>query len=195
MTRMVRIAATATCMLCAACYIAAQSATSPKYEYRILATNKTSTMEKELNETAREGFRFAGVMGGNTALGGNEAVVAMVRLPPEDTASYEYKLLATNKTSTMQRELQRAAESGFEYKGQTVFETSFGGKEVVVILERDPAKRTQMHDYKLLATKRTSTMAKELSEAGADGYELMGITVAETAFGGEELVVIARRAR
>jgi hypothetical protein len=195
MTRMVRFAAMATYMLCAAPYIVAQSAANPRYEYRILATNKTSTMEKELNQMAQDGFRFADVMGGTTALGGNEAVVAMVKLPPDDATRYEYKLLATNKTSTMQRELQRAAESGFEYKGQTVFETSFGGKEVVVILERDLAKRTQMHDYKLLATNRTSTMAKELSEAGADGYELMGITVAETAFGGQELVVIARRAR
>ncbi len=29
-------------------------------EYRILATNRTSTMERELNEAAAEGFRLAG---------------------------------------------------------------------------------------------------------------------------------------
>ncbi len=195
MTRVVRFAAIGTYVFSAAFFIAAQTAASPKYDYRVLATNKTSTMERELNQTAGDGFRFAGVMGGITAFGGSEAVVAMVKLPPDDTTRYQYRVLATNKTSTMQKELQQAAESGFEYKGQTVFDTAFGGQEVVVILERDPAKRIQMYDYRLLATNRTSTMAKELSVAGADGYELMGITVAETAFGGEELVVIARRAR
>jgi len=173
----------------------APPAASLKYEYRLLATNKTSTMERELNEAASEGYRFAGVMGGETAFGGSEAVVAMVKLPSGDTGRYEYRLLATQKTSTMQKEMQRAAETGFEYKGQSVFETSFGGREVVVIMERDPSKRTQFHDYKLLATSKTSTMERELEEAGAEGYELMGITVAETSFGGQELVVIARRAR
>jgi hypothetical protein len=48
-------------------------------------------------------------------------------------------------------------------------------------------------DYRVLATKKTSTMQKELLEAGAAGYGLAGLTVAETAFGGTELVVILRR--
>jgi len=34
--------------------------------------------------------------------------------------AWEYKLLATNKTSTMQKELQEAAASGFEFVGVTV---------------------------------------------------------------------------
>lgn len=46
-------------------------------EYRILATNKTSTMQKELNEAADAGYRFGAVMGGETSFGGNEAVVVM----------------------------------------------------------------------------------------------------------------------
>ena len=48
------------------------------YEYRVLATNRTSTMEKELNEAAESGFRFQAVMGGETG-GGNEVVVVIVR--------------------------------------------------------------------------------------------------------------------
>jgi hypothetical protein len=39
-------------------------------EYRVLATNKTSTMEKELNDAADVGFRFQSVMGGETTFGG-----------------------------------------------------------------------------------------------------------------------------
>ena len=37
----------------------------------------------------------------------------------------------------MQNELQEAADAGFDYRGQTVFKSAFGGEEVVVILEKD----------------------------------------------------------
>jgi hypothetical protein len=49
---------------------------------------------------------------------------------------YEYLLLATKKTGTMQKELQPAGEAGFEFVGVTVAPTSFGGSEVVTILRR-----------------------------------------------------------
>jgi len=56
-------------------------ATGQGIEYRVLATSKTSTMEKELNEAAEAGFRFRSAMGGETAFGGREAVVVMARTP------------------------------------------------------------------------------------------------------------------
>ena len=93
----------------------------------------------------------------------------------EKRASFEYKLMATSKTSTMQREIQQAADQGFGYKGQTVFETAFGGKEVVVIMERDLDAKPAQHEYKLLATSKTSTMQKELIEAGEAGFEFVGV--------------------
>ena len=165
-------------------------------EYKLLATNRTSTMQKELNEAAGAGFRFAGVMGGETAFGGSEVVVVMSRDQPAKGGSrFEYRLLATSKTSTMQRELQQASDAGFEYKGQTVFPTTFGGKEVVVILERDPEMQAGRYEYKLLATSKTSTMQKELNEAGGGGFEFVGVTVGETAFGGKEVVSILRRSK
>ncbi len=40
------------------------------YEYRVLATSKTSTMERELNEAAEAGYGFSAVMGGSTATAG-----------------------------------------------------------------------------------------------------------------------------
>lgn len=165
------------------------------FDYRVLATNKTSTMEKEMNEAADAGFRFAAVMGGETSFGGSEVVVVMLRDPAVDDAGrFRYKLLATNKTSTMQKELQQAAEEGFAYRGQTVFRSTFGGAEVSVILERDRSEESgPQYEYRLLATKKTSTMEKELREAGENGFELLGLTVGETAFAGRELVSILRR--
>ena len=162
-------------------------------EYRVLATNKTSTMEKEMQEAAAAGFRYGGTMGGDTAFGGNEVVVVMSRVGAA-AQRYEYRLLATTKTSTMQRELQDAAAAGFDYKGQSVFSSMFGGKEVVVILERDrESAARERWEYRLLATSKTSTMQRELSTTGAEGFEFVGLTVGSTAVGGNELVTITRR--
>jgi hypothetical protein len=164
-----------------------------KREFRLLATNKTSTMQKELNEAADGGFHFEGTMGGETSFGGSEVVVIMSRDPSSQKERYRYKLLATSKTSTMQKELQQAGNAGFEYKGQSVYSSTFGGKEVVVILERDLEATLMKWEYKLLATKKTSTMEKELNEAGAEGFTFVGVTVGETAIAGKEVVSILRR--
>lgn len=167
-----------------------------RYQYKLLATQKTSTMEKELNDAAQAGYRFHGVMGGETGFGGREVVIIMGRpAGSKEKERFEYKLLATQKTSTMQKELQQAGNLGFEYKGQTVFETAFGGKEVVVILERDHEQSPLKWDYKLLATQKTSTMQKELAEQAKRGFELVGLTVGKSAFGGNEVVTILRRPR
>lgn len=167
-----------------------------RIQYRLLATNKTSTMQKEMNQAADAGYRFGGVMGGETSFGGSEVVVIMYKdSARENRQKFEYKLLATSKTSTMQKELQQAGDAGFEYQGQTVFSSTFGGKEVAVILERDPENKVALWEYKLLATKKTSTMDKELNEAGAAGYQFVGVTVGETSIGGKEVVSILRRAR
>ncbi len=166
-----------------------------KVEYKVLATSKTSTTQKEMQEAADAGFRWAGVMGGDTAFGGDEVVSLMYK--NEDTSKsagrYQYRLLATSKTSTMQKEMQEAGDAGFEYSGQTVFKSMFGGKEVVVILEKDTTASVVKYEYKLLATSKTSTMQKEVQEVGDAGFEFVGMTVASTKFGGNELVTIFRK--
>jgi hypothetical protein len=184
--------------LAVACLISADATAQTagsSFEHRVLATNKTSTMEKELNEAAEAGFQFQSVMGGDSAFGGKEVVVVMSRPDQRSAGRFAYKLLATSKTSTMQKEMQEAADAGFNYRGQTVFGSTFGGDEVVVILERDkdaPARKSQ---YKLLATSKTSTLQKELQDVGNLGYELVGMTISKTAIGGKELVAILRRSQ
>ena len=164
-------------------------------EHLVVATSKTATMEKELNQAAESGYRFETVMGGETAFGGNEVVAVMSRASGTKAGRFGYRLLATSKTSTMQKELQGAADAGFLYRGQTVFTSAFGGDEVVCILERDGEAAKDRVDYRLVATSKTSTLQKELVQAGAAGYQIVGMTVAKTALGGNELVAITRRVR
>ena len=195
-----RQALAAACVFVLCCWVSGNvargaPAADSAVDYRLLATKKTSTMEKEMNAAAGEGFRFGGVMGGQTAGAGSEVVVIMSRpIPGEAAPRYQYMLLATSKTSTMQKEIQAAGDEGFEYRGQTIFETAFGGKEVVVILESDRQAARGRFEYRLLATSRTSTMQKELAAAGAERFEFVGMTVAETAMGGAEVICILRRA-
>jgi len=159
-------------------------------EYRLLATSKTSTMQKELDTAAAEGFDFVAMMGGET-LADKEVVtvLAKARNAPNQQR-YEFKLVATSKTSTMQKELTNLGAQGFLYRGQSVAETAFGGQEVIAILRRDLKAQAQKYIYKLLATKRTKTMNEELNQAGSEGFQLAGLTVSKTAFGGKELVSI-----
>lgn len=165
-------------------------------DYRLLATSKTSTAEKEINEAADAGYRFAAVMGGQTGFGGSEVVIIMQRSAEDQKGRFGYKLLATTKTSTMQKEMQEAGDAGYEYKGQTVYRSLLGGKEAVVILEVDKdSKERPSYEYRLLATKKTSTLQKEMAEAGAAGYEFVGLTVADTGIAGAEVISILRKAR
>ena len=173
-------------------FLASAAASADTFEYRVLATTKTSTMERELNEAAEAGYAFSAVMGGNTASAGSEVVVVMAKLPA-GSPRRSYKLLATNRTSTMQKEMQQLGEEGYDYKGQTIFSSTFGGREVSVIMERQDSAAKARILFKLQATSRTSTLQKELNQAGADGYEVVGLTVANTAVGGNELVSILRK--
>lgn len=162
--------------------VCVSNAVYAEQDVRVLATSKTSTIEKEMNEAAEVGFRFAAVMGGDTAFGGSEVVVVMVRTPGAPLR-VRYKLLATGKTSTMQKELQEAGDAGFEYRGQTVFKSTLGGK----------VEQPVRYQYRLVATKRTATLQKEMAEAAAAGYEFVGMTVADTLVGGSEVVGILRK--
>ncbi len=177
-------------VLCSFAAFAPEVVAQTRIEYRVLATTKTSTMQKEMQEAAEAGYRFDDVMGGSTAMGGSEVVVVMSK---GQQGGFEYRLLATSKTSTMQKEMQEAGDAGFEYRGQTVFKSAFGGKEVVAILERAKDAKTTRYEYRLLATSKTSTMQKELQEAGDQGFEFVGLTVAKTLMGGDEVVSILRR--
>ena len=172
-----------------------QAKTKIEFEYKLLATSRTTTMEKEMNDASAEGYRFLEVISGDTFFGGAEALVVMIR-PAEDFSRgrFAYRLLATTKTSTMQRELQEAADEGYEHRGQSVFKKTFG-TEVMVILERDNKVKPKLWEYKLLATKKTSTMQKEVMEAAAEGYQFVAFSTGNTFFGGSEVVTIMRRPR
>jgi len=175
--------------------ISSPAAMKVEFEYKLLATNRVTTMENEMKAAASAGYRFAEVISGPTFWGGDEAMIVMVRPRDGDhKARFDYKLLATSKTSTMQKELQEAGDAGYEHRGQSVFQKRVG-TEVIAILERELDVKPKLWEYKLLATKKTSTMQKEMMEAAEAGYQFVGFSTGPTLFGGSEVVTIMRRPR
>ena len=152
--------------------INAQSAKETEdLKYKLLATIKTSTMQKEIDQVSAQGYRI--LVGSPTS----DAEMA-VFLSREGTVAepYKYKLLATTRTSTMQKELNEAADGGFRLIPSTMIAKKqlLGGVEIVMIMERPP-KVVKEYEYKLLATTRTSTLQKEVTEAQAAGFAIVGM--------------------
>ena len=162
------------------------------YDYLVLAARRTSTMEREMNEAADLGYRFQGAMGGDTAFGGSELVALMMR-EVSDSARFVYRLLATNQTSTMQEEMRQAGNEGYDYRSLTVYKSNFGGDEAIVIMEKDKDALFVRYEYLLLSTSRTSTLQKELTDVGQQAFEAVGLSVGQTYFGGDEVLVVTRK--
>jgi hypothetical protein len=145
-------------------------------DYRYLETDRISTMEKEINKLAEEGYQFYLGLFGSYAI--------MSRPPMIKTSRYKYKLLSTMKPETMQRELEEAARQGFSYCA-----TSNGLGGMVTVMERSLSGETgnRRYEYKLLATSRAETIQKELNDALAVGYQLLDLATLK-----EQLIILGR---
>jgi hypothetical protein len=146
-----------------------QVSLSPSQEFRFISTNKTSTFEKELNDWARQGFRFASLSKAfnDTGIGG-----LLAREKEGEGGKYEYKVLATNKLSTMRKEIEAAAAEGFEFRGITTEQKfqPFAYPETIVIMERPVSETKRRLDYKFVSTQREKTAQRELDAAVSEGY-------------------------
>lgn len=161
------------------------------YQYLLLATTLTSTMQKELDEAAAQGFLLLrrAMMGS-----GSETMVVLEKAPGEKPSRSQYLLLATKLTGTLQTELGQAADRGYEVVGMLRGEQEAGQGEHMVILEKpgqppdeplarpvEATKPDPQQRYLLLATERTSTMQKELDKAASAGHRvLVGSPTSET---------------
>jgi hypothetical protein len=122
----------------------------PDQRYLLLATQRTATMQAELDEAAAAGFR---IVAGSPAAAEMVLFLERVTEPPD---TYTYRLLATSRTSTMERELNDAAAEGFRLLPQTAMAHAsttrrlLGGasapNEVVVVMERGPRAETRYAD-------------------------------------------------
>jgi hypothetical protein len=159
--------------------------------YRLVTGIRAAALQREMQEAADHGFRFAAVSGDATTSAGKQVVVVMHKdaLP---ASTREYRVVATTGDSDA-NELQQAADAGFVYLAQTVFTGPGHFREVAVLLERDPATRPARFRYRVLATRRISTMQRELQQATDDGYEIAGLTVGSSFIGLNDIVAVLQK--
>jgi hypothetical protein len=154
--------------------------------YLLLATLRTGTMQKEMNEAAAKGYRLVAASRTESA----EVLVVLERAQ----GAYEYHLIATRRTGTLQKEVTDAAERGFRVVPRAVTTKRQLGStsqndegELLIVMEKGPDTPPGL-SYKVLATSRTGTMQKEMSETAAAGYELIAV-----ASRGEHIAIFERR--
>jgi hypothetical protein len=102
------------------------------WQYRLLATTRTATMQAELDQASRDGYRLLArtMIAKKAALGEPEIVVLLERAPRPDK-QYQYRLLATTRTATLQKEIDEALGAGYVITGMV----SRG--EHMVIMEKE----------------------------------------------------------
>ena len=155
---------------------AASVAKAEDDRYLLLATERTSTMQQEINEAAARGFRVVAAS--------PKASSELVVLLEQTEDKYEYLLLATTRPGTLQREIGDAADAGYHIVPRAV---TGKGDEVIVLMEKG-AERPPHVEYQVLSTERTSTLQKEISQAAANGYRVTALA------GRGEYVAILERA-
>jgi hypothetical protein len=158
----------------AAAVVEAQEAAD---KYVLLATERTGTMQREIDDAAAKGFRVFGASPND----GSEVIIFLEK----SNDKYQYRLVAATRIETLQREMSEAAGDGYHIVPRAVTRK---GDELLVLMEKGPGGPARSQ-YRVLATERTATLQKEIAETANDGFSL--IAVAKT---GEHIAILERRA-
>ena len=102
-----------------------------QHQFKVIATSATNSFRQEVDETARQGYRAVAFMNKPGPLGIGTEIVAIMERPVKPTRYYEYKLLSTNQTSTLESEWRAAAGEGYKAVG------ALPRNEVMVLMERE----------------------------------------------------------
>jgi hypothetical protein len=119
----------------------------PQFEYLVLSTNRSGTMQKEMDAAASQGYSFASILGGG--VGGQTAIVMErkrgVTARTREQRIYLWKgvTLMGRRNLDAERDLLAQLAQGFRLVGEVSFvkTLSLTGGDVVLILERSVVDR------------------------------------------------------
>jgi len=182
--RLERLLDATTIMYQAAVMSRRQPESATKYEYKLLTTRNISTIQKELDAAAGEGYEVRGAMADGKFLVGTDIVIVLERLTGEKAQRFLYRVLTTNNDpeNEFTEGLHKAVSEGYRpIKVIHQIDVGMGGilrpgkSTFLAILSRKPGDENVSADdmeYKFLATMRTSTLEKEINQAAKQGYRL-----------------------
>jgi hypothetical protein len=135
--------------------------TSEGSTYQLLATKKISTMQKEIGGAADQGFRVV------AATGAGKEILVLLEKSASSQTGRDYKVISTTRTSTFEKEINDAAQTGYRLVPQTgaaLVKGALGmttGYEQAIIMEKQPSAVPVR--YMLLGAKRERTLERELN--------------------------------
>lgn len=134
--------------------------------YVVLSTKRIQTMEKELDAVAAKGFR---VLYGSPTQQYDMAIL-LSRVQAAASAPYSYKVLATSRFKTMEKEMLEAARQGYRLLPRTaITKAGFLTMELVMLMEREP-NSNKGYEYKLITETKETKLHKRIDEAIAQGF-------------------------
>jgi hypothetical protein len=142
--------------------------------YVLMATTKTSTLEKEMAEAVARGHRL---QSGAAA----DELLFLTERQDANTPKPDYILLSTTKTDTLEREMNQAVARGYRLHPLSlagILRSMTGLFETVAVMEK---RESPAVEYRVIGTSRAGTFEKELIAAGEQGWELVA-TVRSGAF-------------
>lgn len=161
--------------------VAAQGCES--LEYRLIATTKGSTLERELNELAKQGFRYekeSQAMGISTF-----TILASRPVGSASTQRYEYKTLNVGQFIKQKKEL---SSQGFAFRAAMLPSAyAIGAPSPVFLLEREIGVEADRYEYEVIASSNDKKLQTLLDNANSGGFAPVGI------LGG--IIVLRRDAR
>jgi hypothetical protein len=155
-----------------------------KYEYKLLTTRRVSTLEKELEAAAAEGYEVRGIMSAGKPYVGSEMVLVLERPADDKNQRFHYRILSDvgRQGNKLNDNLQKAVSESYRpVKVIHHLDVGFGafvgagGPAFLMILSRKEGGQGEGADdpeYKVLETVRISTMQKEIDQAAKEGYRL-----------------------
>lgn len=136
--------------------------------YVLLATTRTSTLEKEMADAVAHGFRL------HSGSAADELVYLMERQDASAPRA-DYVVLSTNKRETLEREMNQAAARGYRlhpFSLAGILRSMSGTFETIAVMEK---RESPAIEYRVIATARAGTFEKELSAALEQGWDFVAM--------------------
>jgi len=145
---------------------AAETLTSRQRDYRIVATIRDSTLEKELKQAAAEGFRaIAAGPSGESPI----KTVVMERDVGASQTALEYKAISSASARNLEHQLQAAGAEGFR-----IAVSPMPKDEGLFVLHRTPST-SERFEYRMARPEKL-TVNDLMLAAEADGYRPVSFT-------------------
>lgn len=163
--------------------------TTAKCEYRVIDDGNLLTVEREMNEAGRLGFRYGGMKGTSGLFGGGVKVVIMFRpigfprnrreqtgdssTPAADLDRYEYRLAAASRPLALQGRMNELGQQGFRYEDVNGPYAKGRPNEIIVLLSRREFAAAHRFEY-LVLDHYNFMLRNELGPIGNRGYDYLG---------------------